>query len=343
MLVPFPYLAFAASIISSNSLANALSPSNISPDLPVASLLSEAKAHLAKGETSDALNYYDVAISRDPKNYLTLFKRGATYLSLGRTAQALSDFDKVLEIKNDFEGALVQRAKIMSSFGDWEKARKNYQAAGHAGNDLTEMDEAEGAAKLAADAEKKKDYEGCVSHAGAAIMVANRNLALRQLRARCRFERGEMQEGISDLTHILHIQPGLTDPHLQISSVQFFSLADTERGMAQIRKCLISDPDSKSCKKLHRTEKQIDKALKKAQKLLEKRSYSRAAKQIVGSGDETGLMQDIKEEFKELHDSGVLPAKAKNELYTQVVEMACEAHIEVGCPEFDDTRVLTVA
>ena len=54
-------------------------------------------------------------------------------------------------------------------------------------------------------------------------------------------------------------------------------------------------------------------------------------------------MQDIKEEFKELHDSGVLPAKAKNELYIQVVEIACEAHIEVGCPGFDGKRVLTVA
>lgn len=340
MIVPLSLLAFAASIISSNSLAVALSPSNISPDIPVASLISEANAHLAKGETSDAITYYDVAILRDPKNYLTLFKRGATYLSLGRTSQALSDFDAVLEIKHDFEGALVQRAKIMSNYGDWETARKSYLAAGHAGNDLAELEEAEGAAKLAADAEKKKDLEGCITHAGVAIMVANKNLALRQLRARCRFERGEMQEGISDLAHVLHIQPGLTDPHLQISSVQFFSLADTERGMAQVRKCLISDPDSKSCKKLHRTEKQIDKALKKVQKLFEKRSFSTAAKYIVGSGEYTGLMQDIKEEFKGLHTSGMLPSKAPNELYAQVVEMACEAHIEVGAFAFNVYYIL---
>ena len=342
MLVPLSLLVFAASIISSNSLAAALSPSNISPDTPVASLISEANTHLAKGETSDAITYYDVAISRDPNNYLTLFKRGATYLSLGRTAQALSDFDAALQIKDDFEGALIQRAKIMSSYGDWEAARKNYLAAGHAGNDLAELGEAEGAAKLAADAEKKKDMEGCITHAGVAIMVANKNLALRQLRARCRFERGEMQEGISDLAHVLHIQPGLIDPHLQISSVQFFSLADTERGMAQIRKCLISDPDSKSCKKLHRREKQIDKALMNVHKMFEKRSFSTAAKYIVGSVEETGLMQDIKEEFDELQKSGVLPTKAQNALYTQVVEMACEAHIEV-CFMLCDGRPFLIA
>ncbi len=332
MIVPVPLslLALAAGIISSNSLTLAISPSNISPDLPVASLLSSANAHLAKGETGDALTYYAVALERDPTNYLTLFKRGATYLSLGRTTQALSDFDAVLKIKSDFEGALIQRAKIKSSYGDWDAAKDDYTAAGHAGIDLTELVEAEGATKLAADAENQKDWEQCVIQSGAAIMVAKKNLALRQLRARCRFERGEMQEAVSDLAHVLNIQPGLTEPHLVISSVQYFSLVETERGLDQIRKCLHSDPDSKSCKKLHRTERQIDKGLKRVNNLLEKRSFATAAKILAGSTNEPGLLAEIKDEFQELHASGTLPKTAKNELYAQTIELACEAYIEVS-------------
>jgi DnaJ family protein C protein 3 len=330
MIVPLSVLAFAASLLSSQSLVLALSPSDIPHDVPVSSLLSSANAHLAKGETSDALTYYDVAISRDPNNYLTLFKRGATYLSLGRTAQALSDFDAVLKIKQGFEGALVQRAKILSNYGDWAAAKNDYVAARHIGSELTELTEAEGASKLAVDAEKKGEYEECITQAGVAIMIASKNLALRQLRARCRFERGEVQEGISDLAHVLQIQPGLTEPHLQISSVQFFSLADTERGMAQIRKCLHSDPDSKSCKRLHRREKQIDKELSKIRKLFEKRSFSTAAKHLIGHGEELGLVQEIKDEVKELCEAGTIPGKAPNALYAQVVDMACESHVEVS-------------
>ena len=222
MIIRFSALAFAASLLSSQSLVLALSASDIPSDIPISSLLSSANAHLANGETNDALTYYDVAISRDPNNYLTYFKRGATYLSLGRTAQAQEDFDKVLSIKPGFEGALLQRAKIKSKNGEWDAAKKDYVAAGKAsGTEIGELEEAQGAAALAMDAAQKGNWEDCVTQAGVAIMIASRHLSLRQLRARCRFERGEVQEGISDLAHVLQMQPGLTDPHLQISSILF--------------------------------------------------------------------------------------------------------------------------
>lgn len=100
------------------STAAALSPSEIPADTPVSQLIKTASVKLASGNTQDALTYFDVAITRDPKNYLTYFRRGAAYLSLGKTTQAQSDFDKVLEIKPGFEGALVQRAKIKSRKAD---------------------------------------------------------------------------------------------------------------------------------------------------------------------------------------------------------------------------------
>ena len=138
-----------------------------------------------------------------------------------------------------------------------------------------------------------------------------------------------MLEGISDLAHVLQIQPGLTDPHLQISTIQFFSLGETERGMAQIRKCLHSDPDSKTCKKLHRAEKRIEKTLVKTKKAISKRSFSTAAKHLVGTADEAGLLQEIKEEFQTWLDAKIIPEQAQNELYIQALELACEAHMEV--------------
>jgi DnaJ family protein C protein 3 len=330
MIIQISVLAFAASLLSSRSVVFALSTSDIPLDTPISSLLASANAHLAKGETNDALTYYDVAISRDPNNYLTFFKRGATYLSLGRTAQAQQDFDKVLTIKPGFEGALLQRAKIKSKNGEWEAAKVDYAAAGKTGgSDMAELEEAQGAATLAVDAEKEGKWEECVTQAGIAIMVASRNLSLRHIRARCRFERGEVQEGISDLAHVLQMQPGLTDPHIQISAILFYALKDIDRGMAQIRKCLHSDPDSKSCRKLHKREKMIDKILAKIKKSLEKKQFAGAVKLLVQSGEDPGLIQDIKDDVKELHQAGTIPAHAPNDLVALVVEMACEAYTEV--------------
>lgn len=332
MIVQFSALAFAATLLSSSSLVAALSATDIPADTPISALLSSANSHLAKGETNDALTYYDVAIARDPNNYLTFFKRGATYLSLGRTSQAQEDFDKVLSIKPNFEGALLQRARIKSRNGEWSAAKADYELAGKgSGEEVAELQEAQGAAALAAEAEKNGNWEECVTQAGVAIMVASKTLSLRQTRSHCRFERGEMQEGISDLMHVLQMQPGLTEPHLRISSILYYAMGDAERGTAQIRKCLHSDPDSKSCKKLHRQEKATEKVLAKVRKSMEKRQFSSAVKPLMPSadGEEIGLIQEIKNDVKALREEGTIPAAAPDALISKVVDMACEAYSEV--------------
>lgn len=307
-----------------------ISPSNIPSDTPIASLVSSAKSNLASGNANDALTYFDIAISRDPKNYLTIFQRGATYLSLGKNDKAGQDFDKVLTLKPDFEGALLQRAKIKSRNADWLAAKEDYVRAKKTESaDLAQLEEAWGAASLASDAEKAGDWENCVSHAGTAIMVASTALGLRQLRARCRFERGEVLEGVSDLGHCLQISPSSIQPHLQISSVMFYSMADTEKGIEQMRKCLRSDPDSKACSRLFRREKQLDKVLKQATALKEKRQFNSAVKLLVGTGDDLGLIQDVKMDVKEAKEAGHIPKNSPNELYSNLIEVTCECYREV--------------
>ncbi|KAG9249145.1 hypothetical protein BJ878DRAFT_531350 [Calycina marina] len=329
MFVNISVLVFAASLLSSTSLVLALSASDIPRNTPISSLLASANTHLAKGETNDALTYYDVAIARDPQNYLTYFKRGATYLSLGRTAQATLDFDKVLSIKPNFEGALQQRARIKAKAGDWKAAAKDFIAYGKSPEELEQLEEAKGAAILAADYEKSGNWEECVAQSGVAIMVASRVSSLRKTRAHCRFEQGQVQEGMSDLKHVLQMQPGLTDPHLQISAITVYALNDFERGMDQMRKCLHSDPDSKSCKKLYRRQKTLDKQMTEVNKLFDKKKYDKSLNLLLPNGEDAGLVQDVKDDVKDLQESGTIPRLAPNELVTRVVEMVCEAYYKL--------------
>lgn len=330
MIIRVSSLALGASIILNAPFVLTLSFSDIPSDTPIASLVSSAKANLAQGKANDALTYFDVAVSRDPNNYLTIFQRGATYLSLGQNIKANEDFDKVLSIKPDFEGALLQRAKIKSRNADWEGAKKDYQTAKKLDSpDFNELLEAEGAATLAKAAADKGDWEGCVSQAGTAIMVASTTLSLRQLRAKCRFERGEILEGLADLQHVLQIAPRSTEPHLQISSTMFYALGETEKGLQQIRKCLHSDPDSKVCSKLHKRMKKLDKVMKQLDGLKQKKQWNSLAKLLVASGEDTGLVDDVKQDVKEAREMGRIPEKAPNELYVTLIELACEAYTEV--------------
>ncbi len=328
----YPSLGLGLLLLASTHLSTCLSAADIPRDTPISSLISSANENLAKGNYNDALTYFDEAISHDPKNYLTIFKRGATYLSLGKTAQASQDFDRVLSIKPDFEGALLQRAKIKQKNCDWAGAKRDYVSAGRDGGvEVTELDEAATAAQAATSAAEQGNWEECVTQAGLAIMTASTCLELRKLRARCRFEKAEVREGVSDLQHVLQIDAqGSTEPHLQISAMLFYSLAETERGMAQIRKCLHSDPDSKVCSRLFRREKSVDKRLAKVKSLMEKRQFAGAAKVLIKtSEDDLGLVQDVRDDIKELREEGIIHQKAPDGLVGVVVELACEAYTEV--------------
>ncbi|PGH31109.1 hypothetical protein GX50_06129 [[Emmonsia] crescens] len=309
------------------SAANGLQPSDIPSDTPLSSLISTAKSHLKNGAPQAALPYFDAAISRDPANYLTIFQRGATYLSLGKNAKALLDFNDVLKIKPDFEGALIQRARIRMKSADWAAAKRDLAAAGKSTTaEIAELNEAQEAALLAEVADKKGDWDTCVSQSGVAIMKASQSLPLRQLRAHCRFERGDIQEGINDMAHVLQMAPGSVEPHLQMSSMLFYSLADTERGVAQIRKCLHSDPDSKACSRLFKREKQIVKRLTSLESLRDGRKFSKAAEILVGNKEDTGLLEDIKDDVKAAREAGHIHPKAPNMLYDNLVEKTCETY-----------------
>ena len=317
---------------------------DIPADASASSLIASGKAARARGANSEALSFFDAAISKDSSNYLTLFQRGITYLSLGRNAQASTDFDNVLKLRPGFEGALWQRAKIRAKNADWTAAKEDYIALGNRGAaDLAQVEGAEDAASLAADAESKKDWETCINQAGAAIITAGTAVSLRQLRARCRFERGEVQEGISDLQHVLQIHPGLVEPHLQMSAMLFYSLGDTKPGMDQIKKCLHSDPDSKPCKKLFREEKTMLKRLDEVQLLFDKKQFSSASKLLVGKGpeDEPGLLFELNANIESHRLQGTIHPKAPSDLYTNMLEKTCEAYMSMNnmvkagkyCPE----------
>lgn len=324
----------AAGVLSPTAwLATAITTDEIPSDLPVSQLLTAAQTHLTRGETTDALVYYDAAIARDPKDYLTYFKRATTYLSAGRLSQATDDFNKVLKLRPGFEGAHLQLGKIRQRSADWDGALGEFKAAGRKAGQSREVDElleARAAAQLAEAAAKENDWDACVQNAGAAIMVANRNPALRELRALCRFDKGEVEEGISDLHHIVNMRPGDTTPWVKISAMTFYALGDLKDGLTQIRKCLHSDPENKVCKKLLKQEKAVSKAMDKVEKAFSKKQPMTGTKVLIPSKDGQGLIQDVKDEVEALKKDGIIPPKAPNTLIIKVVELACQGYYDIN-------------
>ncbi|KAF2459595.1 hypothetical protein BDY21DRAFT_268091, partial [Lineolata rhizophorae] len=314
-----------------------LTAADFPADAPTSQLLSAAASELAAGHSSDALSLFDAALARDPSDYLALFKRGATYLSLGKTNQAQADFDRALALKPDFEGALLQRARLKARRADWAGARRDLKGVGAKGKEgerarkeIAELEEAQGAAALAYDAEAKGQWEECVSQAGVAVQVASQAVELRRLRARCRVEAGDTVEALADLQHVVGLAPGSVEPHLQISATTFYALGETEKGLSAIRKCLQSDPDSKECMKLMKREKKLEKGISKVKQMLERQQFASATRLLIPAGEDTGLLQDVKDDMKEYRAAGYIHGKATAGLYATLLEMTCEAYYQMG-------------
>lgn len=62
----------------------------------------------------------------DPNNYLTYFKRGTVYLALGKAKNALSDLDRVLELKPDFTAARISRGNIHLKQANYDLAQLDF-------------------------------------------------------------------------------------------------------------------------------------------------------------------------------------------------------------------------
>lgn len=195
MKLPLRKFAFAAASLP--FLYPSLGLAEVQPDssLPVQHLLDSANQLLAQGDMYGALDKLDAAIKKDPQDYLTFFKRGATYLSLGRLSQATADFDTVLTLRPGFDAALLQRAKIKTKSGDWAAAKKDYKAVGGKPEELKELETAEKAMSEITKAEKRKDWEACVENAGIVLQLAPQLPEVRAQRARCRLARGDTLEG----------------------------------------------------------------------------------------------------------------------------------------------------
>ena len=194
MKLPLRKFALAAALLYP-SLTVASDPPAADTTLPVQHLLDSANALLAAGDMYGALDKLDAAIKKDPQDYLTFFKRGATYLSLGRLSQANADFDTVLTLRPGFESALLQRAKIKTKTGEWQAARKDYEAVGGKTEQVAELAAAEKASKEVSVTEKRGDWEACIENAGVVLQLAPQLAEVRGQRARCRLARGDTLEG----------------------------------------------------------------------------------------------------------------------------------------------------
>jgi tetratricopeptide (TPR) repeat protein len=74
--------------------------------------MSRASEFEAMGEYLKAIGEYGKAVALDKDYALAYFNRGAIYMQQGKTADAITDFEKVIEIGNNPDLTRMAQARI---------------------------------------------------------------------------------------------------------------------------------------------------------------------------------------------------------------------------------------
>ena len=199
--------------------------SSDSPKASSADLLKQGTAAMSTGRFADAVAHFSDAISLDPDNYLSYYRRATAALSLGRSSSALSDFDKIIELNPKFAQAHVQRAKLLAKEGklegakdsvdrylklkvDDEEAKELRKAIAETTSNLNKLRKAkEGVDKaiqsgknVTSDKTLISKVEDCMRLASLVLEVSPSLLEVRRDRADCALAKGDHEDAIADWT-----------------------------------------------------------------------------------------------------------------------------------------------
>ncbi|RMC06822.1 hypothetical protein DUI87_16270 [Hirundo rustica rustica] len=89
--------------------------------------LEMGKKLLAAGQLADALSHFHAAIEGDSENYIAYYRRATVYLAMGKSKAAIRDLSKVVELKQDFTSARLQRGHLLLKQGKFDEAEDDFK------------------------------------------------------------------------------------------------------------------------------------------------------------------------------------------------------------------------
>ncbi|XP_043928924.1 dnaJ homolog subfamily C member 3 [Protopterus annectens] len=245
--------------------------------------LEMGKKLLAAGQLADALSHFHAAVDGDPDNYLAYYRRATVFLAMGKSKAALPDLSKVIELKPDFISARLQRGNILLKQGkldeaeaDFKKVLKSSPSQQDEKEAMTQLKRADELQRLITEARKaysNKDFQT------AAVLLDNIlesclwDSELRELRAECYIEQGDLGKAISDLKASTKLKSDNTQAFYKISRI-YYQLGDHEMSLSEIRECLKLDQDNKQCFSHYKQVKKLSKQIESAEEHIRSGRYT---------------------------------------------------------------------
>lgn len=299
---------------------------NFLPGLILASVVGRIVAESDAGdqqnkvsESESVLDSYDQAIKNRPDDFNAYIKRATLYLSLGKDAKALADFNRVAELKPDFTLAREQRAKLRIKMGRYDEALEDSTMINDEDRHTISQTQ-ENLAQARAHLEKK-DYKTCVALSSAVLEVSPQSSEARVIRASCRIGNNDYFEGVNDLQRAERLMGFVPELYVKSALIYYYLLDEYDLAMGQLRRCLQYDQDVKQCKDAHKSIRKDHKVLDGLMKKKVK-DWKKVYKELVEDGGLVKQQGSVQTALEQLQISDNL---SNSILIQHLYALQCEA------------------
>nr|XP_060625469.1 dnaJ homolog subfamily C member 3 [Anolis sagrei ordinatus] len=247
--------------------------------------LEMGKKLLAAGQLADALSHFHAAIEGDSDNYLAYYRRATVYLAMGKSKAAIRDLSKVVELKQDFTSARLQRGHLLLKQGKFDEAEEDFQRVLQSSS--SDKEQAEARSQLMKSNEMKHlhsqaqsaylqgDYYSAIGLLDEILNVCVWDAELRELRADCYIKEGEPGKAVGDLKAAAKLKSDNTEAFYKISII-YYQLGDHELSLSEVRECLKLDQDHKECFSHYKQIKKLSKQIVSAEDFIREERYQDA-------------------------------------------------------------------
>jgi len=237
------------------------------------------KQMMARGQLQDALTHFHAALEKDPRNYLTLYRRATVYLAQGRARAAIEDLNKVIEIQPDFISARSQKGNILLKLGrldeshiELEKVLRKEPKHEEVNRNYFLIESLKKKFQQARMFYSDKDYHNALHLLTELIETCPWDISLREMRSECYLSLGEHTKAISDLKAATKLMSDNTDAYMKLSKL-YYALGEPEDSLIQVRECLKLDPEHKECFPHYKKVKKVAKLVQELQSNSNENNY----------------------------------------------------------------------
>ena len=311
---------------SSGAAAQRSSPDDINT-WSAGKLRSRGEEAFSLRQFDEALRLYEKATQVEPENGTNFYKLFRVHNRMRKYASALSDIEKALELEPANSDWRMQKAKLLKSLGQCDRAVVEYQqvlenATERPANlmeSLAEADQCDQTIRHAQEALMNEKYREAAHYFQSALKFVDGGQATDLLiqKATATLHSGDYYSVISDTGLILKSYPKNLEAY-RLRGMAYFWLNEHEMAIKHFREGLKLDPEHKGCKEGHKLVKKIDKKKKKGDTEMDAKNFVEAIEHYKGAID----IEPDHVNFKKPTSFLIVKAYSKNKQHKEAIALA---------------------